>query len=53
MGPGLTYLAINMNLGFAIPMLIATSVACVSLLLAMSISPETRGKELVADLVIA
>jgi SHS family lactate transporter-like MFS transporter len=52
-GPGLTYLAINMNLGFAIPMLIATSVACVSLLLAMAISPETRGKELVADLVIA
>jgi MFS transporter, SHS family, lactate transporter len=52
-GPGLTYLAINVHLGFAIPMLIATTVACVSLLLAMAISPETRGKELVADLVIA
>jgi hypothetical protein len=37
---------------FAIPTLIATSVACVSLLLAIAISPETRGKDLVADLVI-
>jgi MFS transporter, SHS family, lactate transporter len=52
-GPGLAYLAVNMHLGFAIPMLIATTVACVSLILAMAISPETRGKELVADLVIA
>jgi SHS family lactate transporter-like MFS transporter len=52
-GPGLTYLAIDMQLGFAIPMLIATTAACASLILAMAFSPETRGKELVADLVIA
>ena len=42
-----------MQLGFATPMLISTTVACVSLLLAMAVSPETRGKELVADLVVA
>ena len=34
-------------------LLIATTAGCVSLLLAMAISPETRGKELVADLVVA
>jgi hypothetical protein len=49
----LTYLAVNMHLGFAIPMLIGTVVACVSLILAMAFSPETRGKELVADLSLA
>jgi MFS transporter, SHS family, lactate transporter len=52
-GPGLTYLAINMHLGFAIPMLVATTIACVSLILAMIISPETRGKELEAALTVA
>ena len=48
-----TCLAVNMNLGFAIPMLIGTVVACVSLILAMAFSPETRGKELVPDLLPA
>jgi SHS family lactate transporter-like MFS transporter len=52
-GPVLAYLAIEMHMGFAYPMLIATTLGCVSLILAMTISPETRGKELVADLVIA
>ena len=52
-GPGLTYLAINMHLGFAIPMLVATTIACASLILAMIISPETRGKELEAALTVA
>jgi SHS family lactate transporter-like MFS transporter len=52
-GPVLAYLATSWQLGFAIPMLIGTTVACVSLILAMSISPETRGKELVPDLVVA
>ncbi len=51
--PILAYLATTWQLGFAIPMLIGTTVACVSLILAMSISPETRGKELVPDLVVA
>jgi len=52
-GPVLAYLATSWQLGFAIPMLIGTTVACVSLILAMAISPETRGKELVPDLVVA
>jgi MFS transporter, SHS family, lactate transporter len=51
--PILAYLATSWQLGFAIPMLIGTTVACVSLILAVAISPETRGKELVADLVVA
>jgi MFS transporter, SHS family, lactate transporter len=51
--PILAYLATSWQLGFAIPMLIGTTVACVSLILAMAISPETRGKELVPDLVVA
>jgi SHS family lactate transporter-like MFS transporter len=52
-GPILAYLATSWQLGFAIPMLIGTTVACVSLVLAMAVSPETRGKELVPDLVVA
>jgi MFS transporter, SHS family, lactate transporter len=51
--PVLAYLATSWQLGFAIPMLIGTTVACVSLILAMAVSPETRGKELVPDLIVA
>ena len=51
--PILAYLATSWQLGFAIPMLIGTTVACVSLVFAMAVSPETRGKELVSDLVVA
>jgi MFS transporter, SHS family, lactate transporter len=49
----LTYLATDWNLGFAIPMMIGTTVGCVSLITSMVFSPETRGKELVADVVLA
>ena len=49
----LTYLATTWNLGFAIPMMIGTTVGCASLIVAVLLSPETRGKELVADLVLA
>jgi SHS family lactate transporter-like MFS transporter len=52
-GPVLAYLATDWNMGFAIPMLIGTTVGCVSIVLAILVSPETRGKELVPDLVIA
>jgi MFS transporter, SHS family, lactate transporter len=52
-GPGITYAAVNMHLGFAIPMLVATTVACFSLIFAMLLSPETKGQELKAELVIA
>jgi hypothetical protein len=34
-------------------MLIGTTVAAASLVAAMLVSPETRGKELVADIVLA
>jgi len=49
----LTYLATDWHLGFAIPMMIGTTVGCVSLIASMVFSPETRGKELVADVVLA
>jgi SHS family lactate transporter-like MFS transporter len=52
-GPVIAYLALDWHLGFAIPMLIGTTVAAASLVAAMLVSPETRGKELVPDLVIA
>jgi SHS family lactate transporter-like MFS transporter len=52
-GPVLAYLATTWEIGFAIPMLIGTTAGCLSLILAILLSPETRGKELVADLVIA
>jgi len=52
-GPVVTYFALNWHLGFAIPMAIGTVGGLISLLLALSIIPETRGKELVADVVLA
>jgi MFS transporter, SHS family, lactate transporter len=52
-GPLLAYLATTWQIGFALPMLIGTTAGCISLILAILLSPETRGKELVADLVIA
>ncbi|MGH7100623.1 MAG: MFS transporter [Stellaceae bacterium] len=52
-GPILAYLAINLHLGFAVPMLIGTVGGCVLFIIALVVSPETRGKELVADVVLA
>jgi SHS family lactate transporter-like MFS transporter len=52
-GPVLAYLATEWHMGFAIPMLIGTTVGCVSLILAILLSPETRGKQLVAELSVA
>ena len=51
--PIVTYFALNWHLGFGIPMAIGTIGGLISLLLALSVSPETRGKELVADVVLA
>jgi MFS transporter, SHS family, lactate transporter len=51
--PILTYFAINLHMGFAIPMLIGTIGGCASFIVALLLSPETRGKELVADVVLA
>jgi SHS family lactate transporter-like MFS transporter len=52
-GPVLAYFATSWNLGFAIPMMIGTLAGCLSIILAIWLSPETRGKELVADVVLA
>ncbi|HEX4615502.1 MAG TPA: hypothetical protein VH230_06270 [Stellaceae bacterium] len=41
------------NLGFAIPMLVGTVTAAVSVVIALSLSPETKGKVLVAELSVA
>jgi hypothetical protein len=49
----LAYLAANLGVGFPIPMLIATSIGLLSAMLALLLSPETRGRELVPDLVLA
>jgi SHS family lactate transporter-like MFS transporter len=51
--PILTYFAINYNVGFAIPMFVGTAVGAVSVVCALLLSPETKGKILVPDLVVA
>jgi MFS transporter, SHS family, lactate transporter len=51
-GPIIAIFAIDWHLGFAIPMAIGTLGGLVGFILALFFGPETRGKELVADLVI-
>ena len=53
--PILTYFATNpsWNLGFAIPMLIGAMFGLVNFVVALLLGPETRGVEMVPDLVIA
>jgi SHS family lactate transporter-like MFS transporter len=52
-GPVLAYFATSWDLGFAIPMMIGTLAGCLSIIASILLSPETRGKELVADVVLA
>jgi SHS family lactate transporter-like MFS transporter len=52
-GPVIAIFAIDWHLGFAIPMAIGTLGGLVSFILALFFGPETRGKELVPDLVVA
>ncbi|HEV2301925.1 MAG TPA: MFS transporter [Stellaceae bacterium] len=49
----LTYFAVNYNLGLVIPMLVGTCAAAVSVVIALLVSPETKGKELIAELQVA
>jgi SHS family lactate transporter-like MFS transporter len=49
----LTIFAIDYGFGFAIPMLVTTAVAASSVVVALLLSPETKGKELTAELVVA
>jgi SHS family lactate transporter-like MFS transporter len=51
--PVITIFAVDWNLGFAIPMAIGTLGGLVSFILALLLSPETKGTELVPDLLIA
>jgi SHS family lactate transporter-like MFS transporter len=51
--PIITYFAVNWHFGFAIPMLVGTVLASLSVALAVMAGPETRGKELVPDLIVA
>ena len=51
--PVLAFFAINFNLGYAIPMLVGTVVAAISVVIALLLSPETKGKVLVAELQVA
>lgn len=53
--PVLTYFATDpsWNVGFAIPMLIGTMLGLVNFIVALALGPETKGTEMVPDLVIA
>jgi len=52
-GPIVTYFATSWHMGFAVPMLIGTVIAAMSVFAAMLFSPETRGTALVADIQLA
>jgi SHS family lactate transporter-like MFS transporter len=52
-GPVVTYFATTWHMGFAIPMLVGTIVAACSVATAMLFSPETKGKQIVADIQLA
>ena len=51
-GPVLTFFAVGQPLGFAVPMMITTTVAAVAFVVTLLFSPETRGKELVPQLTL-
>jgi len=50
--PVLAYFATTYQIGYAVPMLVGTVVAAFSVVIALLLSPETKGTELVADLVV-
>jgi len=49
----LAFCAEHFGVGLVLPMLVGTVVAAASVVVALLLSPETKGKELVADLVVA
>ena len=53
MPPVLVYFATTYNLGFAIPMLVSTVITVASVIISLLLSPETKGRVLVSDLVVA
>ena len=46
----ISYFAVEQHMGFAVPMLIGTVGGAASVVIALLISPETRGKVFVAEL---
>ena len=50
--PVLTYFAVQMNMGFAMPMMISTTLFLFIVIIAVLLGPETKGKHLTADLEI-
>ena len=50
--PGLTYLAVDYEMGFAMPMLIATTIGLLNVCISLLLSPETKGKDFSSDLVV-
>jgi SHS family lactate transporter-like MFS transporter len=48
--PVISYFAVEQQIGFALPMLIGTAAGAASVVVALLISPETKGKVLVSDL---
>jgi MFS transporter, SHS family, lactate transporter len=52
-GPILALLAVGQPLGFAVPMMVATSGAAVIFIVALLMGPETKGKVLVSKLTLA
>jgi SHS family lactate transporter-like MFS transporter len=51
--PLITYFAVDQQMGFSTPMLVGTCIGAGSWCLALLLGPETRGKEMVPDLVLA
>jgi MFS transporter, SHS family, lactate transporter len=51
--PIIAFFAINWHTGFAVPMLVGTCVAALSVAMAVLLGPETRGRRLVAELSVA
>jgi SHS family lactate transporter-like MFS transporter len=52
-GPVLSYFATEWHMGFAIPMMIGTTIAAGSVFASMLFSPETKGTELTSDIQLA
>jgi SHS family lactate transporter-like MFS transporter len=50
--PVLTYMAVQMGMGFAMPMMISTMLFLVIVIIAVLLGPETKGKKLTAELEI-
>jgi SHS family lactate transporter-like MFS transporter len=50
MVPVLTYMAVQMSMGFAMPMMVSTIVFLVIVVVSVLLGPETKGKQLTPDL---